>query len=475
MTRHRLFFIFLFAVAICINVSAWKVDQYPTGDYYLYDGQRVTIRISDITGELIIRFFAPETDASFVSIELKEEDGTVHTYDNNSTGIFENYEAIEIYDIILRNGITKIHTFYYWGSWGSGFFRDFNFEVSNASLAFQIDELRNYSKYTQNPRVVNKEFMWKDGESYILQVTDKTSALPYSSYYLIDFSILKYSHDKKFTAMYISGDRNLQRVYTEYSIAVDKKRDAVNVYDKIILRCGSQEEVFSRESRKYALIDSSSIMKLDSLLSEETTIVSIPYYSVLVEVSTDELRSLLGLGSLAEKKEADAALLTAEKAEAKAKRKALGTSTSFSLTVGLENTIGNSTANPESPFSGGNLLFSLRFTKLLFNSGFAGVSVDGSFGNLGNSFGASADIGMGFSILQFGLRVPVRFSMSDSKIDKVIPQLFAEGFIPLRSGGLIVGFQFGLVPKDPGARAGIYIGYSFKSREGSFTTWNYKQ
>ena len=472
--KYRLVFIILFAMVICFNVFAsWTVYQNfdASGEnyidsYFLYYGDNVghniMIWLDKYTGELIVSFGSSAkhyNEAFSYDVYLAEEDGTILGSLPVSSPIFTGYDAITIYDILLRNKSTRIAIDYHYSNWSGFVDSTAVFEVSNTNLAEGIEQLLKHAKHTQAPKGVIKEFTSKDGGTFYLQATNLTSSLDYCQ---IGFSVLGCSSDKNFTATAITGDWNPYPTVK-------------NTYSRIVFKCGTQEEVFSTNASSGVLIDNSGREKLDIILSKEMTKISIPDYSILVEVPTDELRNVLGLSSLDEKKVAEDALKEAEKAEAKAKRKAFETSTSFSLAVGLENTIGNSTANPKSPFSGGNVLISLRFTKLLFNSGFVGVSADGSFGNLGNSFGASADIGMGFSILQFGLRVPVRFSLSDSKIDKVIPQLFAEGFIPLRSGGLIVGFQFGLIPKDPGARAGIYIGYSFKSREGSFTTWNYKQ
>lgn len=227
---------------------------------------------------------------------------------------------------------------------------------------------------------------------------------------------------------------------------------------------------------------------LDIILRNDTTKVYVFYsfgygYSFRFDVKNtgltngmNQLRALVGLPSLEEEnaiKAQEKAAKEAAEIEAEEKRKAFSTSSSISLAVGYETQMMPPETTDENA-SIMNGLVSVRFTKLIFKNGFVGGSVDGSFGGLGKEIGLSAEFGMGFKFLQFGLRIPVRFNIDNSSFGIIMPQVFLEGFLPFKKGGLVLGVLVGVVPENPNARAGLYLGYSLKSKEGLFGNWYYK-
>lgn len=448
----------LLCLILCSYAFSWTVlqdkDEFGdfNGKYYLYD-QGIFIELFENYargGQLRITFGSSEYgyyQADSYHIQLKESDGTVHSYRTASPTLYES-DAIEVYDIFLRNERTKVYVYY---SFGYGY--SFTFEVYNYTFSNGIDELIELSNlHSDTQGIVSKDFTGADGNKYSLQV----STNPYSEIYdfLISVSVMKYSSDEKFAGRLLCGD-------------LGNKNKAYNILE---IKSGDREETFSRRSIYETLIRNSDLKKLDRLLIGEETTVSIPEFDISVIIPTDELRSLIDLSSAADKR--------LEEKEAEEIRQSFKFSSSFSFLAGTEPSVVASTeASPESESdegSGSNVLFSLKYTQMLFKFIYAAASVDGSFGVLGNEIGLSADIGFGFKYIHFGARIPIRFQFNSSSLVIIPPQFFIEGFIPLKKGGVVFGVSMSIENTNKDARGFIYLGYSLKTKEGTFATWGYK-
>lgn len=450
---------------LCLVISsfafAWTVyqdkDEFGdfNGKYYLYD-QGIFIELSESYlrgGQLIITFGSSEYgyyQADNYHIQLKEADGTVHSYWTTASPTLFESDAIEVYDIFLRNQKTKVYVYY---SFGYG--HSFTFEVNNYTFSNGIDELKELSNLPSDIQgTITKDFRGADGGLYSLQVS--TNPFPDVYDFLVSFSVMKYSSDGKFAGRYLSGDLG--------------KYASNKVYNTLEIKSGDREEAFSRRGSYDTLIKNSDLKKLDRLLIGEETTISIPEFDISVNMPTDELRNLLELSPAADK--------IIEEKEAEELRESFKLSSSFSFLVGAEPSVVASTEElPESEHnddSGSNILVSLKYTQMLFKFIYAAASVDGSFGGLGKEIGLSADLGIGFKYLHFGARIPLRFQLDSSSLFVIPPQFFIEGFIPLKKGGIIIGASMSIENTNKDARGFIYLGYSLKTKDGSFATWGYK-
>ena len=465
-------------VVLCLVISSfafsWTIYQRKdvfgdyNGEYYLYD-KGISIEITDSYlggGKLRISFGSSEYgyyQADYYSIQLKEVDGTVHSY-RQSSYILTGYDAIEVYDILLRNATTKVYVYYSYGYGDS-----FTFEVNPNNLSEGIEKLIQLSNLSSDIQgTLNKDFKGDDGEEYSLQISTNPSPNIYD--FLVAFTVMKYSSDSKFAAMYITGDLG--------TYSSDKQ------YNTLEIKSGDREETFSRKSTSYTLIKKTDLNRLDNLLIGEETTISLPEYNISLNIPTDELRSLLGLSSIADKKMEDAVKMAEEKeAEAKAEaiRQSFKFSSSLSILVGPEPSVTTSTEElpgSESDEGSSSVLYSLKYTQMLFKFIYAAAAVDGSIqvlGDRGFELGLTADLGIGFKYLHFGARIPIRFQFKSSSLVIIPPQFFIEGFVPLEKGGVVFGASMSIENTNKNARGFIYLGYSLKTKEGTFATWGYKK
>lgn len=442
----KLLLFLVFGLLMSFSISAWIVGQHTdafgdyNGEYYLTERNIVIEVSSEIVndGNLCIDFWSSEYgyyQADSYEVQIKEMDGTIHTY-RNSTPFFYGRTAVEMYEILLRNKNTKVYVYYSFGYGDS-----FTFEVSNSGLSEGIAQLIELENYSPVYNGITQQFVGKNGNTYLFLASTPNWSL---SSYLVEFSILQYSSDGRFATYLLH-------------------RESASLFSKT-LRCGDKEEVFSN-------IRNTDIEKLDSLLAYETTTVSIPELSISVEISTDELRSLLRLCSLAEKEAIEAERKAAEE-EAREKRRAFKTSSNFTFSIAGEAAV--PAIGDESTVSSlANFLVSIGFSKIVSNNWVVGCSLDGSFGQIGKEIGLTAIIGMEFKYLFFGLKIPVRFSIDNSSFFVVFPESFFGGYIPIDGCGILASMAISMPPiKSP--RISLSFGFSLKSKKGSFADWYYE-
>ena len=513
--KVALFLIVFLVFTPCFLFSSWKLGNYvddfgdETGDHFIYTTAEGTfsnsatsssfspLRITlDISGDLPAAAITFEPHAyswdnpvenfynnSTATIKFKDDAGNVTTVTSSNSRYANNWnviiqqDAVTIVNLFRKNKTLKIsikiesYTFNYTvdcsdflkvydsyypsvkngetGKWNISYsISDFNtYEFCSASIDFEStlrkkDIIGTYSitGYPAN----SSSF---PSLSFDFIVIDSDSGLYYPSNTYPDSSKTVLFSKISFTV----GEKNytftetLPSSYLYHRIKDDKSDNYIN------------------QTKLVDTLKSGQTLVIDLYTTEGDLLSFTTSAQEFLEKITDQYSSYT-------EKEAIEAAEKAALEEAREKRKALETSSTFTFSVGLEEIMTNKELDVSSP----NFLLSVSFSKIIFRNGVVGCSADGSFGSMGKELGLSLKIGMEFKYFHFGLRYPVRFNLDNSDFGVVSPQIFIGGFIPFKIGGLEITFSVSVFSEVLSSKGSLSIGYSLKSKEGSFANWYYK-
>ena len=141
---RRLFCFLVLCIIACSSLFAWQLYESkdvfgdPSGNFKIIDSH-IDIYFTNSkspTDGLSISFGSSEYgfyQAKGYIVELKEEDGSVHSYYER---LFSGEIALDIFQILLRNTTTKVYVFYNYG-----YGQSFTYSLSNKNLLGTLEML----------------------------------------------------------------------------------------------------------------------------------------------------------------------------------------------------------------------------------------------------------------------------------------------------------------------------------------------